>query len=427
MQETNDLSPISLRKHERIQTLDIIRGFTIFGILIANMLYGYSGYLMLSPDQMAAYTTIHLDKILIFLKTVLVDGKFYSIYSLLFGIGFGLQIMRAREKNSVNFFQRYRRRIFLLLLFGTIHALFWSGDILILYALLGFILILFHDRSNRFILSLSLICFSMPIFVDLVRYFIYVQSAHSIDIFAAISTKGSYSYLITNYDGASFINTFMTNLYAIKWRWFDIIITSRIFKVFGLFLLGLYIAKSRFIEQIDREIPLIKRILWITLLFGISANLILASIPLYFSMSTPNLVWLVKSIAYAIGSPTLALAYVAMITLIVHFYRNKIFKFLSAAGQMALSNYLLQTAIGLLIFRGYGLDLFGKMCATQIILLSLFIFVGQVLFSYIWLKYFNFGPFEWLWRCLTYGKRFPLLRLPIATQPVISQDLSKDY
>lgn len=424
MQEIKDLCPISLRKHERIQTLDVIRGFTIFGILIANMLYGYSGYLMLSPDKMAAYTTIHFDKILIFLKTVLIDGKFYSIFSLLFGIGFGLQIMRAHEKNSLNFFQRYRRRIVLLLLFGIIHALFWSGDILILYALLGFILIFFHNHSKRFILLLSLICFSMPIFIDLLRYFIYNQSAQSIDIFAAISTKGSFPYLLTNYDGASFINTFMVNLYAIKWRWYDIIVTSRIFKVFGLFLLGLYIAKSRFIEQIDREIPLIKRILGITLLFGISTNLILASIPLYFSVSTPNLSWLVRSIAYAIGSPTLAVAYVAMLTLITHFNRNKIFNVLSAAGQMALSNYLLQTVIGLLIFRGYGLNLFGKMCATPVILLSLFIFVGQVLCSYIWLQYFNFGPFEWLWRCLTYGKRFPLVRLPIAPQTVISQDLS---
>src|SRR5215217_1488011 len=139
----SEFTPIS--SQERIEILDVLRGLAVCGILIGNVQW-FSGYGML-PPSLEAQTPLY-DQITRFLVHFLVEGKFYSIFSFLFGFGFALQIARAEERGDTNA-SLFKRRLFWLLIIGLLHAyLLWAGDILSIYALIGFVLILFRRKSN---------------------------------------------------------------------------------------------------------------------------------------------------------------------------------------------------------------------------------------------------------------------------------------
>jgi uncharacterized protein len=126
---------------ERVELLDALRGFALLGILTMNLL-AFSGYYELKMvGQLASLPTHATDRLTHFLMAVFAEGKFYSLFSLLFGIGFAVQMLRAEQKGD-DFAPRYRRRLGVLVAMGMVHlCVVWSGDILVLYALLGFLLL----------------------------------------------------------------------------------------------------------------------------------------------------------------------------------------------------------------------------------------------------------------------------------------------
>lgn len=400
-------TPIS---YDRLPILDIIRGFTLFGILISNILLSYSGYLLLTPELTQNFQTAPLDKIIIFLEDIFVEGKFYSIFSFLFGVGFGLQLTRS-DKNALDFFKIYRRRLFILLIIGIVHTLMWQGDILVLYALLGFILILFHNKSPRFILLSAFAAFSVPLIVDFLRFGIYLFTASKTDIFGFFYTQRHdlvHAFVTTNAQG-SFGEIFKANLIAVQFRWAAIIITSRIFRVLGMFLLGLYAAKQNVFSNITQQQPQIKKLVIWGLSLGVILNLFYGVLSIDTSTS-PSLHWLIKMICYTFGAPILALSYVGIMTLLYNNKSSKLADLFANAGKMALTNYLFQTTAGLLIFYNYGLGLYGQVSASMCLIFAILIFTLQIILSTLWLRFFNFGPLEWIWRSLTYKTRFPMVK-----------------
>jgi uncharacterized protein len=150
-------------KSKRIDIIDAIRGFAVLGILFANI-QSWSGYRFIPLKQIDTLDYAHLDRVFNSLHLWIVDGKFYAIFSILFGAGFGLQYLKNQGQMD-SFIPVYRRRLALLFLFGIVHALFWSGDILTLYALLGFVMILMRDLPTGSILWLGiglLLFFAIP-------------------------------------------------------------------------------------------------------------------------------------------------------------------------------------------------------------------------------------------------------------------------
>src|SRR5919107_1236143 len=140
--------PISLQ--ERIEILDVLRGLAVCGILIGNMQW-FSGYGMM-PQVLAAQSPV-ADRVTHFLVHFFVEGKFYSIFSFLFGFGFALQIERAEGRGDLKA-SLFKRRLFWLLVIGLLHAyLLWAGDILSIYAALGVVLILFRRKKNEALLK----------------------------------------------------------------------------------------------------------------------------------------------------------------------------------------------------------------------------------------------------------------------------------
>lgn len=161
----NQINPISLS--ERIEILDVLRGLAVGGILIGNMQW-FSGYGMM-PEAMAQQGPL-VDRITHFLVHFFIEGKFYSIFSFLFGFGFALQIARAEERGDLKA-SLFKRRLFWLLVIGLLHAyLLWAGDILSIYAVMGFLLILFRKKTNSSLLKWAAVLLAIPIFTYILQY-----------------------------------------------------------------------------------------------------------------------------------------------------------------------------------------------------------------------------------------------------------------
>src|SRR5205085_8374032 len=227
------------------EVLDVLRGLAVCGILIGNMQW-FSGYGMM-PASLARQSPL-IDQVTRFLVHFFVEGKFYSIFSFLFGFGFALQIARATERGDTKA-SLFKRRLFWLLVIGLLHAyLLWAGDILSIYALMGFLLILFRRKTDGALLKWTLILIVIPVLTYILLYILFIAfvppetlaklDAAQIDMWNdSISRvpQSSYLQIITGY-----------NLHYIVGRYASLILEMRLPKILAMFLLGLYAYRRRF-------------------------------------------------------------------------------------------------------------------------------------------------------------------------------------
>lgn len=406
------MQPISAT--ERIDVLDVLRGFALFGVLWANILWFFSGYGDLAPGQRAELATATFDPIALKLETFFVVGKFITIFSFLFGVGFAIQQERAvTSGKSVR--ALFARRMFWLFIIGLAHALFvWSGDILHLYAVLGIVLMGFAPGKGRWIILLGV--FAAVLLPSLIGAFISIvapltdgavdpsirfdavwQAASDL---RAIAVHGSYGDLVR-------ANT--ADLYA--WLTTDDALTTGI-SSFGKFLLGYWVGKEGLLAIATAAKPpgsrqalvlhLLKRCLIVGVALGVlcqGAVSLLPGEPWYMSFA--------RSLLWDVGVLALAAAYVCGVTLLFrdNSWRKRLFYF-APVGRMALTNYLGQSIICIFLF--YGLGWYGRVGPTGSIGVALGVFMAQTAMSHWWLSRFRFGPAEWAWRSLTYGTRQPL-------------------
>ncbi len=401
-----DIGPVSIR--ERIEILDVLRGLAVCGILIGNIQW-FSGYGAMPPDLANAAPLY--DQVTQFLVHFFIEGKFYSIFSFLFGFGFALQIARAEDRGDTNA-SLFKRRLVWLLVIGLLHAyLLWAGDILSIYALMGFILILFRKKSNESLLKWALILIAVPIVTYILLYaaFLVFAPADATAGFATARleqwnstvrsvTGGSYWDIVSNY-----------NLNYIVGRYLGLIFQMRLPKILAMFLLGMYAHRIGVFQNLHAHSALIKRVLIYGSILGFIGNIAMAGLAGNEAPFPPSPMALAGVIGYAFGVPALALFIIALVATLWQRegWRN-VLTILAPVGRMALTNYLLQTVICVTLFYGYGFGLFGKLGALQATLVALAIFAMQIVLSSIWLRYFSYGPMEWIWRQLTYGRRLGL-------------------
>jgi uncharacterized protein len=213
---------VSTPARERIPALDVLRGVAVAGILFANVLV-FFGLVFLPPDRAAALPTAEADAVVRFLERILVEGKFYSIFSLLFGIGFGLQLARGGEQALPLF----RRRLRILLAIGAAHAfLIWSGDILMLYALLGFILPWFARKSDRALLRWIVILLAIPILLYAAALGIWTLVGPGNTPSAAATPAGILA-IFERMGTGGVKDAFLGNLLMVAGRWADLFATMR--------------------------------------------------------------------------------------------------------------------------------------------------------------------------------------------------------
>jgi uncharacterized protein len=395
---------------DRAHVLDALRGFAIFGILLANMQH-FTGWSMLDSATRAALPMAGASHAIEFLIAWFIDGKFYSIFSLLFGIGFAVMLGRA-DADGRDFRAYFRRRLSILLAIGLVHAvLIWYGDILTLYALLGFGLLWFRQRSNAQLARWVVVLFALPV----LQYALILLLSGGGP--AAPAADADQAAMMAEFTGTmatgSWIEVTMMNIGGLVFgRYPDLLFTGRAFKVLATFLIGLYVGRLGIWSEPERHLPLLRRVAFAGFAVGIPLNLLLARLMQTGDYYALKPLGLLQSAAYGIGVPALALGYAAGFVLLHQRprWRGAMNALLAPAGRMALTNYIAHSIVAGAIFYGWGLGHFASVSLATGMAIAVAIFVAQLLACRLWLASFSFGPAEWLWRSLTLRRVQPMRR-----------------
>ena len=403
---SRDSADVGAPARRRILALDVLRGFAVGGILVANVEV-FFGLMFMPAAQAAALPTFQADRIAMFLEHVLIEGKFYSIFSLLFGIGFGLQLARAGEA-AVPLF---RRRLRILLAIGAVHAfLIWAGDILMLYALLGLLMPWFARKSDRSLLRWTAGLLATPTILYIVTLGIWYVAAGTPaapppgdgpgippDILERLLAMGT----------GGFADAFIGNLLFVVGRWADLFVSMRFPKVLGMFVLGLWAVRHGIVSEPGAHRDLLVRWRRLGLLIGLPANLLAAWAFLHWPYMPPSAGALMGVAGQAIGFPMLAIGYACTVALWVIDGRQLILR-MAPVGKMALSNYLMHSIVCVTLSYGFGLGLWMRVGALAVTGIALAIVLVQIPISTWWLGHYRYGPAEWIWRRLTYRQPLPL-------------------
>lgn len=428
--QTPPTTPTNLRPvapTERVETLDILRGFALFGVLAVNI-GSFSG-LPVDPFSFYIPPPGTLDWAAAWLVDFFLTAKSYSMFALLFGLGLAIQMERAAAKEQ-SFGPFFLRRMLVLFLIGLAHGcLLWQGDILMVYALLGCLLFMLRKIQ----LSTMLIWAGMLLAILFLAYLASGIAAATAGLWAGgqefmreMETQRSQPLTVEaiaaiteSFRNGGFrevLDARLTQLAAV----FPIQLIDGFPNIFSMILLGFYAGQRRLLTRPGEHVTLLRRLLLWGLLIGIPANLVYAAV-----YTTINPTSLTASIFFAtalhsVGAPALMLGYLAAITLLVarQGFWGRALHVLAPMGRMALSNYVGQSVLMNLIFYSYGLAflpaLYAQTNAAINLGITIAIFVIQIIVSSVWLRFFRFGPLEWLWRSLTYGKLQPMRRTTVS-------------
>jgi uncharacterized protein len=404
-----DLAPTS--STERHGVLDALRGFALFGIFLANIRV-FSGWEFLGPEQRIALAGDAYG-LVDFLQVAVIDGKFYTLFAFLFGLGFALQLQRL-EGRGVAASRIYLRRTTILLGFGLIHLfVFWVGDILTPYALLGFVLLAVRHWTDRTLLWVAGLALLAPIIGYAMFWAVGVSPSLGLyEVAYAMMPPGAQDPMVdlrlTDWSErvqSSFaLGVLRFGHLFDTWRWP---------RLFSIMLLGLWAGRRLMRGEMLDDTRLLVSILVIGGLSGFIAGPILASLDGLGFDRPHSLNGLYAVIAYTFAVIPLGLAYAAGFVLLWR-KASGILQVLAAPGRMALTNYLSQTLIALMVFYGIGLNQAGLWSIQALLAFACAVYAGQVVLSHLWLKSFQYGPMEWLWRALTYSSA-PALRRVMAT------------
>lgn len=393
-------APVS--EKQRYLILDALRGLALVGIALANF-PEFALWTFLDASSQEAMPTAAVDHGARFLQYLLVDGKFYSIFSILFGIGFSLILSRHGAG-------LFLRRMLILVLIGFLHLMFlWSGDILMLYAIGGLLLPLLVRFSDKCLLWMAAGLIFLPTVIDAAAEYRGVDLARPFyeAWWRAAEAQGineqNFASWLRDADGYGQVFAFLVQgAYERVW---EFVSGHRLPKVVGLFLMGYVIGKRRLYAHLTEK-SLRKGLCWLTV-----PSLLLSALYAWSAVRGHPWGHVVHSLLYAVSVVPLAGCYIMALCLwYVRRGDTPVLRLLAAPGRMALSCYLGQTLIGIFLFYGIGLGMGTWWGLVQIEIVALLVFLLEVLLCHEWLRCFRFGPIEWVWRMLTYGRWFSIMR-----------------
>jgi len=383
-----------IKNENRITVVDALRGFALVSIMLLHNIemFEVHGVNSSLPEWM-----VSLDKMIWDTFFFLFGGKSYAIFALLFGLTFYIQTNNQNAKGK-DFRLRFVWRMILLIGFGFVNTLFYRGEILVLYALLGICLIPFSKLTNKAILISALVLLLQPILV--VKLIIALQNPTlqpAMPSFIQFYMKsGSF---LTGDSMLQLMKSNITNgrIASLLWLWEY----GRIEQTLGLFLLGFLAGRKRIFYNTPENIKFWIRTLVIS---------VVLFIPLYILKSNPEVFSDSKNITMSIGeiiTPWSNLAFMLVLTsgFILLFYNKKIqplLNRLSPIGKMSLSNYILQSIVGASIYYGFGLGLYRYVGATYSLLIGVLLTIAMYLFSNYWMKRHKRGLLENIWHRLTW-------------------------
>lgn len=424
---------------ERIQSLDIMRGLVLLGILIINI-NGFGLYESYSDPTVAGEYT-GLNRITWYVASLFFEGTMRALFSLLFGVGMFIFLERLESKGAgIGAADIYFRRLIWLLIMGIFrgYLFLWPGEILFDYAIMVFLVFPFRNLQPKklfliagFLISIGLIW----------SYFDYRGAAHVWEDHLKIEQlksdnqpipdelKGSEEsfqrYLdkhdpekIQEYNEAHNKGYFQVlGLLAPENMEGEMYFFYRynVWDILSMMLIGIGIFKMGILSA-DKNSKIYVLLAIIGYAVGLSINYLELNNILYNNFSYIS--FAESNITYDLGRLFLSMGHVGAIMLFCQSLWFQSFKRrIASVGQMALTNYFMHSAICIVLFTGTGFSLFGKLQRYELLYIVLGIWILQLIVSPIWLKFYYYGPLEWAWRCLSYQKMFPLKKpqLPLAT------------
>ena len=396
----------SLPSAQRIPELDMVRGFALLGILVMNM-PGFSTSFFAEADGSHLWQG-RVDQVAEAARDMLFSGKFNSMFSLLFGIGFTVQFARMQALAPDRALGLYLRRLAVLAAIGLVHAaVFWTGDVLHLYAGLGIVLVLgLRHASDRTLVVLVVLCLLYPAIAGVLRLVLMTPDVTARLVMQAKAFEASNNLA---YGHGSFLDAAHEHarefafFYGDPWARFNF--ASFWVQMALTMLLGVLAGRRHWPQRIPELLPTIRRLHPWLLAIGLACGLAFTVIWELQRAPGPTPLKLLASVCYWASRLALMLFYVfAIVRLAQHPAWARRFGPIAAAGRMPLTNYLLQTAICTTLFYGWGFGLWGKVGPAAGLVLALAIFlVVQVPLSVWWLHRHEQGPLEWAWSRLTYG------------------------
>lgn len=382
-----------MTKNNRLLLVDALRGFALLMIILIHSVEHFEFFR--APEYNFLFSG-ETDGKVMRIVFAMISGKAYSIFALLFGLSFFIQMDRNAQK-GIDFRAGFLWRISILLFMGFVHSLVYRGDILHIYALLALPLPFLYRVNTKVLMGICILLVAqIPMVYHLVQSFAdpeyrYIQSI------PRYWQEGNEAYATGNlYDVMSY------NLWKGRisvWAW--TIYNGRYLQLFALFILGLVLGRIRLFENLKAYKKatagvLIASILVFTGIYLCRRFLIDPD----FSNLQKNLLGKLLA-SYSAFTVTLAIVS-SLILIYLKTEDAKFFRVLSYYGRMSLSNYVFQSLLGVLIFYGFGLALYKYMGSTWSVLFGILLFTIQVMISKYWIQRYYYGPLEWLWRSLTY-------------------------
>ena len=403
---------------ERIVTLDVLRGLAIFGILFVNIgIFGFpEGYSQIHQELFGGAA----DRIIHWATQFFIEGKFYSLFSVLFGMGAAIQFERARRR-GLKFGPWYSRRLLVLLAIGLVHDVFIvTGIILITYSIVGFWLIPFLKRQTRTLLIWAGVMILIPVLV--VSVFVAVKSAtkeggvdeptavgSTAETEKALDKRAAFDEQVATFGQGSYLELVRVRLGKLPE---SVAITIGLGTyVLGMFLIGILLWRSGWITEPQAHRGQMQTMVAWGLSVGSLCTGGYLTVRALVTSTPPPAVVVPAVTARMIGNMALCLGYVGVVVLAMTTHRGRrLLSPLVPVGRTALSNYIFQSMVCATIFYRPGLGLYGTVGPAVSLAIVLATFAVQLVLSAWWLRRFRFGPVEWLWRSLTYGRRFPIRR-----------------
>lgn len=392
-------------QNNRIEILDIFRGFAVFGIFVVNIEIMNCAI----PNQglFAEQWNSEVDHTIFRIMQLFFYSKFFPIFSFLFGLGISMQAMKLFKKGQKRF-SFYMRRMLFLFIIGIAHILFiWNGDVVHLYAILGLLIVFILPLSNKWLVGGSVFILLFP-FYDQVAFWLFDLILYSPESF------------LMNYPSEKITEILRNGPYfeTINFRIHDYLANIPLLFVYlaplalAMFLLGVFFGKNQLEKKLDVVVKATQKpmllLMVITNVFRILFIFFLPKWEIYRNeIARPIFFKLMYLSDLAFG-----LFYLWLLAFIWYFTPwKKLIVFLKYPGKMALTNYIMQSIIGLFLFSSIGLGWYEKLSPARTFFFAIGVFIFQCIYSKFWLSYFQFGPLEWLWRCFTYQKIFPIKKI----------------
>ena len=387
---------------QRLELLDSLRGFALAGVLFAN-LTAFSLYFFLPEATRSTLPSLAVDRWLSPFYYTFVSAKFITLFSLLFGIGFALQMQRSGDSREG--LRRYVRRLAILLLIGLVHAdVLWWGDILRYYAVIGLVLIPMRHAPARL---LAIAGVGLAVVPHALVPVLWNGPGVALD-----SRETAFAAALAAFSGPDWATMLRGNL-AFN-HWWVLSHWQQACWVGGCLLVGSALGRLGVLAEPERHARFWKHMLRWALPAGLLACLGI-ELESYgrFPAATAWFDAAQRQVLYAMfrdcATLVLGLGYIAGFTALfaVPGARRGL-RHLAPVGRMALSNYLAHSLLGIALFYGIGFDIGPRYGMAGVTVAFVLLFAAQIAISRCWLSRFRFGPVEWLWRSLTYGRWQPM-------------------